>query len=160
MFGSALEQADQMLTAAGNVGSAARPILLFYGLSLAGRPSAAASTAADNNSYKLNGHGIKAPDLNQRPPLPALTLMDDGAGSFTQFALLLGSVSLPRGAQLGQLWAAIPDLLVTRGIVKTCGSAARLFFSPAVSLTTLIFATVLAVVNPRPGRRTPGVQRR
>jgi hypothetical protein len=29
-----------------------------------------------------------------------------------------------------------------------------------VSLTTLTFATVLAVVNPRRVRRTPGVQRR
>jgi hypothetical protein len=30
------------------------------------------------------------------------------------------------------------------GIVKTCGWVAMLFFSPAVSLTTLTFATVLA----------------
>jgi hypothetical protein len=33
-------------------------------------------------------------------------------------------------------------------------------YQPAVSLTTLTFATVLEVANPRPGRRTPGVQRR
>lgn len=110
VFGSALEQAEQLFTAAGSAGYASRPILLFYGLSQAGRAIAAASTAADNNSYKLSGHGIKALDLDQRPPLPALTVKDDGAGSFTHLAQLLGSVSLPDGAPLGQLWAAIPDL--------------------------------------------------
>jgi hypothetical protein len=114
VFGSALEQAEQLLTAAGAVGYASRPILLFYGLSQAGRAIAAASTAADNNSYRLSGHGIKALDLDQRPPLPGLTVKDDGLGSFTQLAQLLGSVSLPRGAPLGQLWATIPDLLTTR----------------------------------------------
>jgi hypothetical protein len=113
VFGSALEQAEQLFTAAGGAGYASRPILLFYGLSQAGRAIAAASTAADNNSYKLSGHGIKALDLDQRPPLPALTVKDDGAGSFTHLAQLLGSVSLPQGASLGQLWAAIPGLLAT-----------------------------------------------
>jgi hypothetical protein len=113
VFGSALEQAEQLFTAAGAAGYASRPILLFYGLSQAGRAIAAASTAADNNSYKLSGHGIKALDLDQRPPLPGLTVKDDGMGSFTQLAQLLGSISLPAGAPLGQLWAAIPDLLTT-----------------------------------------------
>jgi NAD(P)-dependent dehydrogenase (short-subunit alcohol dehydrogenase family) len=49
------------------------------------------------------------------------------------------------------------------GIVKTCGSGATLFFPPAVLLTTLIFATVLAVVNSWGrirGGRTPGDQLR
>jgi hypothetical protein len=113
VFGSALEQAEQLFTAAEGAGYASRPILLFYGLSQAGRAIAAASTAAGNDSYKLSGHGIKALDLDQRPPLPALTVKDDGAGSFTHLAQLLGSVSLPKSAPLGQLWAAIPDLLAT-----------------------------------------------
>lgn len=112
VFGSALEQAEQLFAAAEGAGYASRPILLFYGLSQAGRAIATASTAADNNSYKLSGHGIKALDLGQRT-LPALTVKDDGAGSFTHLAQLLGSVSLPKAAPLGQLWAAIPDLLAT-----------------------------------------------
>lgn len=70
VFGSALVQAEQLLTAAGAAGYASRPILLFYGLSQAGRAIAAAWTAADNDSYRLNGHGIRALDLDQRPPLP------------------------------------------------------------------------------------------
>jgi hypothetical protein len=47
---------------------------------------------------------------------------------------------------------------------KTCGSArATLFFPPAVLLTTLIFATILAVARSWGrirGGRAPGVQRR
>jgi hypothetical protein len=114
VFGSALEQAEQLFTAAGAVGYASRPILLFYGLSQAGRAIAAASTAADNNSYKLRGHGIQVPDLDQGPPLPRLTVKDDRRlGSFTQLASMLGSVSLRDGVPLGQLWATIPDLLAT-----------------------------------------------
>jgi hypothetical protein len=111
VFGSALEQAEQLFTAAEATGYASRPILLFYGLSQAGRAIAAASVAADNNNYKLSGHGIKALSLDQRPPLPGLIIKDDGAGSFTQLAQLLGSASLPTGVPLGQLWVAIPDLL-------------------------------------------------
>jgi len=66
VFGSALVQAEQLLTAAGAAGYASWPILLFYGLSRAGRTIA----AADNDSYRLNRHGIRALDLDQRPPLP------------------------------------------------------------------------------------------
>jgi hypothetical protein len=102
-----------LLTAAGAAGYASRPILLFYGLSQAGRAIAAASTAADNNTCRLSGHGIKVLDLDQRPPLPGLTVKDDGLGSFTQLARMLGSVSLRDCTPLGQIWATIPDLLTT-----------------------------------------------
>jgi hypothetical protein len=113
VFESAIEQAEQLFAAAETAGYASRPLLLFYGLSQAGRAIAAVSTAADNNSYKLSGHGIKVLGLDQRPPLPELTVKDEGTGSFTQLAQLLGSISLPAGVPLGQLWAAIPDLLPT-----------------------------------------------
>jgi hypothetical protein len=113
VFGSALEQAEQLFAAAEVAGYASRPILLFYGLSQAGRAIAAASAAAGNSSYKLSGHGIKALGLDQRPPLPGLAVKDDGTGSFTQLARPLGSASLPTGVRLGQLWVAIPDLLTT-----------------------------------------------
>jgi hypothetical protein len=100
-----------LFTAAETVGYASRPIMLFYGLSQAGRAIAAASTAADNNNFRLVGHGIKAPSLNQRPPLHELTVIDEGTGSFTQLAPLLRSGTLPDGAPLGQIWASIPGLL-------------------------------------------------
>jgi hypothetical protein len=100
-----------LFTAAETVGYASRPILLFYGLSQAGRAIAAASTAADNNNFRLTSHGIKAPSLNQRPPLHELTVIDEGTGSFTQLAPLLRSGTLPDGAPLGQIWTSIPGLL-------------------------------------------------
>lgn len=39
-----------------------------------------------------------------------LQLRDDGRGSFTQLASLLGSGSLPNNTPLGQAWAVIPSL--------------------------------------------------
>jgi hypothetical protein len=113
IFGSALEQAEQLFTAAEAVDYAARPILLFYGLSQAGRAVAAASTAADNNGSRLTGHGIEAPRLDQQPPLHELTVVDKGKGSFTQLAALLQSGTLPQGATVGEIWATIPSLLGT-----------------------------------------------
>jgi hypothetical protein len=99
-----------LFTAAAAVDYASRPILLFYGLSQAGRAVAAASTAADNDSYRLSGHGIEAVNLSQRPPLHLIELIDRGRGSFTRLASLLASGSLPKGAPFGQIWATIPDL--------------------------------------------------
>jgi hypothetical protein len=102
VFSSALEQAEQLFDAADIVGYASRPILLFYGLSQAGRAIAAASTAADNDTYMLVGHGIKVSGLGQHPPLHELTVVDDsGSGSFIQLANLLRSGTLPGGAPNG-----------------------------------------------------------
>jgi hypothetical protein len=114
VFGSALEQCEQLVRAAGAVGYASRPILLFYAWSQAGRAVAAVSVATGNEQYRLTGHGLHVADLDQRPPLHRLTLIDKGnerKGAFTQLAAMLGSGSLPQGATLGQVWAAIPNLL-------------------------------------------------
>jgi hypothetical protein len=113
-----LEQAEQLFAAAQAVGYASRPILLFYGLSQAGRAIAAASTAADDDHFKLNGHGIKALDLDNEE-LHKVTVVDNGLGrnkdkgSFVQLAPLLRSGTLPQGAPLGQIWTIIPDLRET-----------------------------------------------
>jgi hypothetical protein len=109
IFGAALEQAEQLFTAAEAVGYASRPILLFYGLSQAGRAIAAASTLADNDHYKLVRHGIKTRDLDHGE-FYGITVIDSGSGSFTQLAPLLRSGTLPQGTSLGQLWNTIPDL--------------------------------------------------
>jgi hypothetical protein len=112
VFGAALEQAQQLFTAA-SVDYASRPILLFYGLSQAGRAIAACSIKAVGNDWRLSGHGIDPPNLEQKPDLPDLTVRDNGKGSFTQLAPLLHSGSLPAGAPLGQIWLTIPDLATT-----------------------------------------------
>jgi hypothetical protein len=99
-----------MFNSAASTGYAARPVLLFYGLSQAGRAISAASTAVGNDAYRLSGHGIEMPDLTQRPFLHRLRLVNKGTGSFTQLARLLACGSLPCGEFFGQLWAMLPDL--------------------------------------------------
>lgn len=110
VFGSALEQSQQLFEAAEAVDYASRPILLFYGLSQAGRAIAAAATSLGGNDYRLVGHGIEVLNLDQRPRIADLDVRDRGRGSFTQLAPPLSSGTLPQGASLGGLWASIPTL--------------------------------------------------
>jgi YaaC-like protein len=110
VFASALEQAEELFTAGADIPYASRPILLFYGLSQAGRAIAAASTSATGNDWRLIGHGITVRNLGQGAPLAELMAIDAGIGSFTQLAPLLRSGSLPNGATTGELWATVPDL--------------------------------------------------
>lgn len=114
VFGSALEQAEQLFTSAATAGYASRPIALFYGLSQAGRAIAAASMDAGDDDWKLKGHGIGVFNLDDGPELSLLTVGDKGrGGSFKQLAPLLKSGTLPNPTPFGQLWRVIPDLLAT-----------------------------------------------
>jgi YaaC-like Protein len=108
VFVSALQQAEELFTAATSIGFPSRPILLFYGLSQAGRAVAAASTAAGGDGWQLRGHGIKTGPLEQSGGVGELTVSDDGGGSFVALATLLGSGSLPTGESLGVLWESLP----------------------------------------------------
>ncbi len=111
VFNAALEQAEQLFAAAANVDYDTRPILVFYGLSQAGRAIAAAATGVDTNSWKLKGHGIEVANLDQEPPLVDLALQDDGrSGSFTTVARILSSASLETPTTLPFLWNCIPEL--------------------------------------------------
>ena len=114
VFGSALEQAEQLFRAAEEIGYAARPILLFYGLSQAGRAIAAACNACMSD-WRLSGHGITVRNitvnnLSRQSPLHDVKVADKGSGSFTQLAPMLNSGTLPNGATLGQIWSTIPGL--------------------------------------------------
>ncbi|HEX6518773.1 MAG TPA: hypothetical protein VF070_01985 [Streptosporangiaceae bacterium] len=113
VFGSALEQSQQLFEAAEGVDNASRPLLLFYGLSQAGRAIAAASAKTSNNDFRLVGHGIEVPNLGQRPPVGNLIVINKRKGSFTQLARMLRSGTLPKGASLSQLWASVPTLCDT-----------------------------------------------
>ncbi|WP_329331166.1 YaaC family protein [Streptomyces sp. NBC_00663] len=104
-YNSALEQAEQLLKAAADVGPASRPLLLFYGLSQAGRAIAAAGQQPD---YRLNGHGIAIKQADQ-PHVGRVLVADKGAGAFTQVASLLGSRSLPQEVELADLWNIIEE---------------------------------------------------
>lgn len=111
VFCAALEQAEQLFEASNSVGYSTRPILLFYGMSQAGRAVAAASTHTKNNDWKLSGHGIGAIGLGQTPRLRDLEISNKGKGSFTQLASILQCGSIPASVKLGDVWSTIPELL-------------------------------------------------
>lgn len=105
VFAAALEQAEQLFRASAAVGSASRPLTLFYGLSQAGRAIAAAR--AVGASWQLRGHGIRVDGLGEG--LLELRLMDHGKGSFTQLASILSSPSLSRPVTLSEVWSTLPE---------------------------------------------------
>ena len=116
VFLAALEQAEQLMEAAVEVGPAASPLLLFYAVSQAGRAIAAASL---DEPWRLSGHGLKAP----APSEAAGGLLDrvvkpDGAQapkgrrqSFAGVAEATESAQLKSPVELGAVWAAIPELM-------------------------------------------------
>ncbi|MGI5201651.1 YaaC family protein [Spirillospora sp. CA-108201] len=113
-YGTALEQAQQMFRAAEAVGPETQPLLVFYGLSQAGRAIAAASASplASGDGWRLHGHGIYAREMDG--PLSEVLVRSDPAGdrgSFTRLSEILDSPLLPKSARvrLEQLWDCIPE---------------------------------------------------
>lgn len=116
VFVSALEQAEELMLAAADVGPAASPLLLFYAVSQAGRAIAAARLA---DPWRLAGHGLKAPaPADASAGLLRRVVKPDGVRaskgrrlSFAGVAEATRSAQLTSGLELGALWAAIPDLM-------------------------------------------------
>jgi hypothetical protein len=117
VFVSALEQAEQLMHAAAEVGPAASPLLLFYAISQAGRAIAAAQL---NDPWRLSGHGLKAPGAaDPSTGLLRRVVKPDGAQaskvrrqSFAGVAEATGSGQLTSDLELGAVWSAIPELMV------------------------------------------------
>jgi hypothetical protein len=107
-FCAAIEQSEQLFTAAAQVGYAARPLPLFYGLSQAGR-ALTACFELDDDSWLLRSHGIWATELVQ-PELWDTKLQDRKDGSFIRVAHVLDSPTLPQACRLGDVWATLPAL--------------------------------------------------
>lgn len=109
VFSAALEQSEQLFSAAASVGVATKPILCFYGLSQAGRAIAAAH---GDSAWRLRGHGITMlNESSSSPSVAALVVRSHDGGSFGKMVQILGSSSLPYPARLGDLW---PLLVGTR----------------------------------------------
>jgi hypothetical protein len=119
VFLAALEQSEQLMRAAEEVGYAARPLALFYSLSQAGR--AIAATRLLGETWRLAGHGLHEPfdqvgvDLMHRRIKP-----QKGSGkvdaqgrrdSFSGVAAASGSGWLTGDVVLGEAWCAIPEML-------------------------------------------------
>lgn len=116
VFLSALEQAEQLMNAAADVGPAASPLLLFYAISQAGRAIAAARL---DDPWRLSGHGLKAPAPGDSSTglLHRVIRPDSGEGSkgrrqsFAGVAEATGSGPLTSALELGAVWAALPELM-------------------------------------------------
>jgi hypothetical protein len=116
VFVSALEQAEELMQAASDVGPAASPLPLFYAVSQAGRAIAAARL---DDPWRLSGHGLKAPaPVDASAGLLHRVVKPDGEQtsgkrrpSFAGVAEATGSGQLTAELELGALWAAIPELM-------------------------------------------------
>lgn len=109
-FAMALEQAEQLFTAAATTGPAARPLPLFYGLSQAGRALVAARTLGA--PWKPRGHGIGEASGNSDTTTVAdfrVEPRNGKAGAFTLVADALASSALPGPIRLGDLWPLLPE---------------------------------------------------
>ncbi|MBB4910768.1 YaaC family protein [Actinophytocola algeriensis] len=123
----ALEQAEQMFRAAATVGPATRPLLVFYGLSQAGRAiAAAASDTGNGDAWKLNGHGVSSVGLDRRlPDVEVRTGKQGDHGSFVRLSELLGSPLWGKTPmRLNKLWDLLPEneqwpLLETGNVRRT-----------------------------------------
>ncbi|MFC7024600.1 YaaC family protein [Promicromonospora thailandica] len=108
----ALEQAEQMFRAAATVGPATQPLLVFYGLSQAGRAiTAASSSIGPGDGWKLSSHGISAKELaGGLSDVRIETGKPGGSGSYVRLSELLdspvwGKASIP----LNVLWDLLPE---------------------------------------------------
>ncbi|MFE4826719.1 YaaC family protein [Streptomyces sp. NPDC056672] len=113
-FRAAMEQSEQLFRAAEHTGYESRALLLFYGLSQAGRAITAASNKVNDHEWALNGHGIRAVGLDR--PVENVTVADQGSlgpgknPSFLRVAQALSSPSIPAKMAMRELWYSLPEL--------------------------------------------------
>ncbi|MDK1348953.1 hypothetical protein QNO09_38035 [Streptomyces sp. 378] len=91
-YASALEQAQQLFRAAAVVGPATSPVLVFYGLSQAGRAITAAAWSLKGEDWRLDTHGIKATGFDRSfPDIEIRTDPPGTQGSFVKVSEVLDS---------------------------------------------------------------------
>jgi hypothetical protein len=107
-FAASLRQAEELAAAARSVSYAARPLLLFYALSQAGR---AMSASRLPEPWPIRGHGLGCNLADHDPILKAvLKPQSTPQGAFTSVSVATQSPMLAGPVELGALWAANPDL--------------------------------------------------
>ncbi len=118
-YAAAMEQFEELMRAAEQVGAPARPLPLFYALSQAGR---AVTAAHADQPWQLRGHGLKLKDDGQ--PLLTRQVAPEGgpATSFRRVAEATGSAVLSQPVLFGALCASLPELAA---VPKLCGSHPR-----------------------------------
>jgi hypothetical protein len=113
VYGAALAQFDELITASAAVSPASRPLPLFYALSQAGRAIAAAHV---ESSWRLRWHGLGSPQLGVAPlavevkRTPAANEDEGSVDSVTGVADAIGSDIFADTATIGALWASLPEV--------------------------------------------------
>jgi YaaC-like Protein len=114
VFGSALEQFDQLLVAAEAVGPATAPIPLFYAFSQGGRAFAAARVTGQD--WRPHTHGLSVGDPGTRIGDTVLTPSSGRPGSFQLFCRSIGSSALSAPTTLAAVWAAVGRYRAVEGL--------------------------------------------
>ncbi|WP_329223728.1 YaaC family protein [Streptomyces sp. NBC_01485] len=108
----ALEQAEQMFRAAATVGPATQPLLIFYGLSQAGR-AIMATAPVKGDQWRLVGHGISQDPKTFAGPLADVAVTTSKAGNRSSFVRLSQALDSPvwedSAVPLGALWDCLPE---------------------------------------------------
>jgi hypothetical protein len=110
-YGAALDQFDELMSAAAGSGARSRPLPLFYALSQAGRAIAAAHA---ESGWTLHGHGLLAPELAPEDICDLLVQpaprqgKDGSVDSFAGVTAASGSAPLAGPVSLGELWSSLP----------------------------------------------------
>ncbi len=121
-FAAAMEQFEELMRAAEQVGTASRPLPLFYALSQAGRAVAAAHAG---EPWLLRGHGLQLKGEG-RPLLDRYVSPEGGAAtSFRRVAETTGSGVLRDPVTISALCASLPDMA---GVAELCGAKPRALF--------------------------------
>jgi hypothetical protein len=110
-YSTALEQAQQMFRAAEAVGPQTRPLLVFYGLSQAGRAIAAAAVDLKAETWNLVSHGIRASGFDKGfADIEIRTDPAGSAGSFVRLSELLHSPIWGNDTvvRLEEVWDTLP----------------------------------------------------
>ncbi|MFJ4696477.1 YaaC family protein [Streptomyces sp. NPDC088766] len=112
-YAAALEQAEQTFQAAATVGTATRPMQVFYGLSQAGRAIAAAAVTLKGEDWNLDSHAIKATGFHL--PFPDIEIRTDPPGtkgSFVKVSEVLDSPVWEKDpVRLEDMWDLLPPNL-------------------------------------------------
>jgi hypothetical protein len=104
-FGSALQQAEELATAAEQAGYSTKPILLFYALSQAYRALCAARLRVD---WQPTGHGLAVP--NRGSDVLDVVVRKDGDGLYQAAMSVADEAPLAGEVTIGALWASNPEL--------------------------------------------------
>lgn len=118
-YAAAVEQFEELMRAAEQVGAAARPLPLFYALSQAGRAVAAAHA---DEPWQLQGHGLQLKDTGKQLLNRRVTPDSKPTAAFRRVAQATGSDVLEQPVTVSALCASLPELAT---VPQLCGANPR-----------------------------------